>query len=158
MPNPSNDSHHFDFDLDRGIREQVVEKLKSSPLLRLEKGVGPPESGVYALYWKRKLVYIGKASKEMTKSKRTLRGRLSEHSLKIGRHRNIELADMKCRYLIFSSEWWLVAAEFALVTHCDPKWNDSGFGSKTPGGGRPGMPNRVSKWDKQFPLKEGASA
>jgi hypothetical protein len=36
--------HHFDFDLDRGIREQVVEKLEASPLLPLTKGVGPPDS------------------------------------------------------------------------------------------------------------------
>ena len=29
------DLHHFDFDLDRSIREQVVEKLEASPLLSL---------------------------------------------------------------------------------------------------------------------------
>ena len=48
MPDP----HFFDFDLDRGIREQVVKKLESLPLLPLEKGVGPNESGIYALYFK----------------------------------------------------------------------------------------------------------
>jgi hypothetical protein len=73
MPD-GNDPHFFDFDLDRGIREQVVKKLESLPLLPLEKGVGPNESGIYALYFKGKLVYIGKASKGTTKSKRTLRG------------------------------------------------------------------------------------
>lgn len=71
-------AHHFDFDLDRGIREQVVEKLEASPRLALTKTTGPPASGIYALYFKRKLVYIGKASKGTTKSKRTLRARLSE--------------------------------------------------------------------------------
>jgi len=29
--------HHFEFDLDRGIRAQVVEKLQASPLLPLAK-------------------------------------------------------------------------------------------------------------------------
>jgi hypothetical protein len=154
MPNAGGDPHHFEFDLDPGIRDQVVKKLESSPLLPLQKGVGPQESGIYALYYKGKLVYIGKASKETTKSKRTLRGRLSEHCGKISGRRNITLADVKCRYLTVPSEWWLIAAEFALVTYYvargDLEWNFSGFGSKTPGIGRPGT-HRISKWDTLFP-------
>lgn len=46
------DPHHFDFDLDCGIREQVVEKLEASPMLSLARGVGPALSGIYALYFK----------------------------------------------------------------------------------------------------------
>ncbi len=65
------------------IRAQVVEKLESSPILALEKNVAPQASGIYALYFKETLVYIGKASKGMTKSKRTLRARLNEHVGKI---------------------------------------------------------------------------
>ncbi len=144
--------HHFDFDLDLGIRMQVVEKLESSPLISLGKGVGPQASGIYALYFKDKLVYIGKASKGTTKSKRTLRARLSEHVSKINDRHNISLADMRCRYLTFASEWWVFAAEFALITHYQPKWNESGFGSKVPGVGRPGT-DRVSRWNEQFPKK-----
>ena len=52
MPPAGDDPHHFDFDLDRGIRAQVVEKLESSPRLPLVKGVGPEASGIYALYFK----------------------------------------------------------------------------------------------------------
>ncbi len=129
----ADDQHHFDFDLDRGIRAQVVEKLENSPLLLLSRGVGPQASGVYALYLKGKLVYIGKASKETTKSGRTLRMRFSEHAGKIGGRKNISLTDMKYRYLTFDSEWWVFAAEFALITHYAPEWNASGFGSKVPG-------------------------
>ena len=148
----SNDPHHFDFDLDRGIRTQAVEKLEASPLLDLAKGVGPQSSGIYALYHNGALVYIGKASKETTKSKRTLRGRLNEHVSKIEGRRNITLAEMKCRYLTFDSEWWVFAAEFALMTHYRPDWNASGFGSKVPGVGRPGT-HRVSKFNERFPKK-----
>lgn len=149
----SADPHHFfDFDLDRGIRDQVVEKLETSPLLQLKKGVGPAESGIYVLYFKRKLVYIGKASKDTTKSKRTLRARLSEHVGKISGRENISLADMKCRYLTFASEWWVFAAEFALITNYSPEWNGSGYGSKVPGVGRPGT-DRVSRWNEKFPKK-----
>ena len=143
-------SHHFDFDLDAGIRAQVVAQLESSPLLPLQEGVGPAESGIYALYFKGQLVYIGKASKGTTKSKRTLRQRLSEHRLKIGKHQNITLGDVQCRYLTFASDWWVLAAEFALIAHYNPDWNESGFGSKTPGSGRPGT-SRVSQWDAMFP-------
>ncbi len=89
----------------------------------------------------------------MTRSKRTLRSRLNEHVGKISRRQNITLDDMKCRYLTFASEWWVFAAEFALMTHHQPEWNDSGFDSKTPGVGRPGT-HRVSRWDQLFPKKE----
>ena len=104
MPDTGDNPHHFEFDLDRGIRAQVVEKLERSPRLPLTKDARPQASGIYALYLKNKLVYIGKASKGTTKSKRTLRSRLSEHVAKIGSRRNISPAEMKCRYLTFSSE------------------------------------------------------
>lgn len=148
----TSDPHHFDFDLDKGIRDQVVETLENSPLLPLEKGVGPNASGIYALYFKKKLVYVGKASKETTKSGRTLRTRLGEHVTKISGAQNIGLSDVKCRYLTMPSEWWVFAAEFALITHYSPEWNASGFGSKVPGAGRPGT-DRVSRWNAQFPQK-----
>jgi hypothetical protein len=151
-PDSTLDPHHFDFDLDRGIRAQVVAKLEASPLLPLTKGVGPARSGIYALYWKGKLVYIGKASKGTTKSKRTLRSRLSEHIAKIEKRQNIRLSQMQCRYLTFASEWWVFAAEFALMVHYEPEWNASGFGSKVPGVGRPGT-DRISRWDDRFPAK-----
>jgi hypothetical protein len=145
-------SHEFDFDLDCGIRAQVIERLERSPLLPLVKNTGPPTSGIYALYHKNKLVYIGKASKGTTKSKRTLRGRLNEHVGKINGRKGISLADMTCRYLTFKSEWWVFAAELALIGTYTPEWNASGFGSKVPGRGRPGT-ERVSVWNRQFPPK-----
>lgn len=37
-------------------------------------------------------------------------------------------------------------------TPTSPDWNGSGYGSKTPGAGRPGA-DRVSRWDAQFPMK-----
>lgn len=144
--------HHFDFDLDAGIRAQVIEKLEASPLLPLEPRCGPPESGVYALYYRGKLVYVGKASKETTRSGRTLRARLGEHRTKIDRRKGISRSDITCRYLTFNSEWWVFAAEYALIVHYEPEWNYSGFGSKTPGVGRPGT-SRVSAWNAQFPEK-----
>lgn len=149
---PDSDPHHFEFDLDKAIRQQVVEKLEASPLLHLSRNIGPQASGIYALYFRRRLVYIGKASKGTTKSKRTLRARLNEHCAKIDERQNITLDDMKCRYLTFNSEWWVFAAEYALMVHYKPEWNTTGFGSKVPGVGRPGT-SRVSRWNEMFPMK-----
>ena len=152
MAETTEKEHHFEFDLDRGIREQVVEKLESSPKLHLTKGVGPPSSGIYALHYKGKLVYVGKASKETTKSGRTLKMRLTEHADKISNRKNISLEDMRCQYLTLESEWWVFAAEFALINHYKPLWNGSGFGSKIEGKGRPGT-DRVSRWNELYPKK-----
>ena len=146
------DLHHFEFDLDRGIRDQLVERLEASPLIALGRGAAPAESGIYALYFKGSLVYVGKASSGTTKSRRTLRARLNEHVGKIEKRENITLADVTCRYLTFEGEWWVFAAEFALMDHYQPEWNASGFGSKTPGRGRPGI--RTSQWDVLFPPRD----
>ena len=145
----SDDPHRFEFDLDRGIRTQVVERLEASPLLQLERGVAPPESGIYALYFRGSLVYVGKAASTTTKSRRTLRARLNEHVGKIEKRQNITVAAVRCRFLTFNSDWWVSAAEYALMAHYKPEWNHSGFGSKTPGRGRPGT--RTSQWDLLFP-------
>ena len=45
------DPHRFQFDLDRGIRDQVVEAPERSPCEPLVAGVGPTSSGIYALYF-----------------------------------------------------------------------------------------------------------
>jgi len=148
----ADDSHGFSFDLDRAIRDQVVEVLDQSPLLPLRRSIGPAASGIYALYYQGNLVYVGKASKGTTKSGRTLRARLNEHVKKISRRQNITLDEMGCRYLKFDSEWWVFAAEYVLIAHFKPEWNDTGFGSKVPGRGRPGT-DRVSVWDGKFPEK-----
>ena len=146
----SPDPHRFEFDLDRGIREQAVEKLEASPLLPLADSTGPRASGIYALYFDGDLVYIGKATTTLTKSGRTLRARLAEHQQKIAGRRNIASEQMRVRYLTFASDWWVFAAELALMGHYRPTWNNSGFGSKVPGSGRPGT-HRVSRWDRMFP-------
>jgi hypothetical protein len=64
----------------------------------------------------------------------------------------MNMADFTCRFLTFASEWWVIAAEFALIVQYKPEWNASGFGSKTPGRGRPGT-HRVSKFDQLFPKR-----
>lgn len=144
------DPHHFTFDLDAGIREQLITHLENAPRLALGKGVGPRESGLYALYFDGSLVYIGKATKTFTKSGRTLRDRLGEHVRKLTQRTGGDLSKFEVTYATFDSDWWVVAGEVALIRHLDPPWNESGFGSKTPGAGRPGT-DRISDFDKLFP-------
>ncbi|MGE5563559.1 MAG: Eco29kI family restriction endonuclease [Bacillota bacterium] len=146
------EAHYFKFDLNRGIREQVIEKLENCPAVPLSKDMGPRESGLYALYYDGELSYIGKATKEFTQSGRTLRSRLNEHLSKLG-GRSMDLDRLTCRYLVFESDWWVVAAEVALIRYLSPPWNGSGMGSKTPGAGRPGT-SRVSRFDQLFPRKK----
>jgi hypothetical protein len=137
--------HEFIFEIDLAIRTQVVQKLEASPQIRLARDIAPPVKGVYALYWKSKLVYFGKALKT------TLRKRLNEHVHKIASRKNISVDQMSCRFLTIESTWFVRAAEDALIEGFKPIWNLSGFGSHVPGRGRPGI--RVSKWNEQFPPK-----
>lgn len=156
MPTTLPDPHEFVFELDRAIRDQVIQKLDASPSVPLQHNCAPGKFGIYVLYFKKNLVYIGKASKGTTKSKRTLRSRLNEHIGKLDNRENLKLAVMTCRFLTIESDWFVWAAEFALINHYQPEWNNSGFGSKVPGAGRPGT-HRISKFNQQFPLKAGAA-
>jgi hypothetical protein len=137
------DQHNFFFEFDKAFTTQLIQKFEASPAHPLTEEVAPPEKGVYALYWKGKIVYAGKALQT------TLRRRLGEHARKIAGRKNISLAQVACRFLIIESDWFVRAGEHALIESYDPQWNLSGFGSHVPGRGRPGI--RRSKWDTEFP-------
>jgi hypothetical protein len=139
-------AHEFIFEIDLAIRTQVIQKLEASPELPLAIDVAPVLKGVYALYWKNKLVYAGKALHT------TLKRRLNEHTAKITSRKNISVVDMTCRFLTIQSDWFVRAAEDALIVNYSPAWNKSGFGSHVPGSGRPGI--KVSRWDTDFPLQD----
>jgi len=142
---PLCDQHKFVFEIDRAIRTQVIEKLEASPKHSLSEDVAPPEKGVYVLYWKNKLVYAGKALNT------TLKRRLAEHTRKVASRKNISLDQLSCRFLVIESDWFVRAAEDALIVGYNPLWNKSGFGSHVPGRGRPGI--KQPKWDKEYPPK-----
>ena len=137
------DRHNFFFEFDKAFTTQLIQKFEASPAHPLTEEIAPPEKGVYALYWKRKIVYAGKALQT------TLRRRLGEHARKIAGRKNISLAQVACKFLIIESDWFVRAGEHALIESYDPQWNLSGFGSHVPGRGRPGI--RRSKWDTEFP-------
>lgn len=139
------DQHKFVFEFDKAYNHQLIEKFEASPAHPLCEEVAPAKIGVYALYWKDRLVYAGKALQT------TLRRRLTEHTRKIRSRQRIRLEEMTCRFLEIDGSWFVRAAEDALITHYNPDWNLSGFGRHDPGSGRPGI--RPCKWDEEFPLR-----
>lgn len=140
------DKHDFFFEFDKAFNHQLIEKFEASPEHPLSPDVAPRRKGVYALYHHGALVYAGKALKT------TLAGRLGEHSRKIAGRRNIDLSEVSCRYLVIDGDWFVRAAEDALIQNYKPGWQGSGFGSKVPGVGRPGI--RTSKWDQEYPSRD----
>jgi hypothetical protein len=145
MPTGMCDQHHFVFEFDKAYNAQLIQKFEASPDHGLAPEVAPSLKGVYALYLSGALVYPGKALDT------TLRRRLNEPFRKIEGRQNISNADMSCRFLTIEGDWFVRAAEDALIQYYTPIWNNSGFGSHLPGIGRPGV--RVSKWDTQYPPK-----
>lgn len=142
------DQHRFVFEFDKAYNDQLITKFEASPAHALSEDVAPAKIGVYALYWKGRLVYAGKALKT------TLKGRLADHARKIRRRQRIELQEVTCRFLEIDGSWFVRAAEDALITHYSPAWNLSGFGRHDPGSGRPGI--HPCKWDQDFPPRAGA--
>lgn len=93
MLNDGNGLHHFNFDLDRGIRSQVVEKLGNSPLLPLEKRVGPRASESMPSILKTGLFTSVRHQKKSPKaSELCAPACLSEHVGKIGARENLPLS------------------------------------------------------------------
>ena len=138
------EEHRFIFEFDKAYNHQLIEKFEASPVLALTEKVAPPETGVYALYWKGEMVYAGKALKT------TLKRRLAEHNQRIRCRLNLRIEDIKCRFLLIDGSWLVRAAEDALITHYTPVWNQSGFGRHVPGSGRPGK--HPCKWEVDFPF------
>ncbi len=139
------DQHEFFFEFDKAYNHQLIEKFEASPMHQLSETVAPPEKGVYALYWRGVLVYAGKALHTR------LSRRLAEHYRKITARRNIDINDVTCRFLVIQGDWFVRAAEDALIQTYTPDWQNSGFGSHVPGVGRPGI--RTARWDTDFPVR-----
>lgn len=76
MTNPI--EHKFD---PHDVGTYLHDTFEASPMEPLQANVAPAATGVYALYWQGKLVYVGKAL--ATGGGVTLRRRLTEHFRKI---------------------------------------------------------------------------
>lgn len=119
------------------IRERELALARRLPIDMQERV--PTASGVYAIYYRDRLVYIGSADK--------MRGRLREHRASVRSAGRIDRGEVAYIFILCSRHASL-AIESRLIAHYAPPWNSTGFGSKVNGNGR--RHQRPSKWDVTF--------
>lgn len=146
----------FDIDLITALQEQLraaFKKLAPGALNEENLAQVPGEQGVYHLYRKDVLVYVGKADD-------SLRKRLSEHRFKIMGRRNIEIGEMAFTCLTVSKNWTAVAPETSLINYYKKQpgnyceWNGNGFGPHDPGRNRETTNKPPEGFDSQFPIRD----
>lgn len=145
---------HFEIDIIWALSEQLLtalERLDPAALTidsinALEKG-----QGIYQLYSRGSLVYVGKAQ--------NLKKRLVEHHDKIAGRLNIDVVDVAFTCLFVHPNWTGLAPEAALINHHKKArkgacaWNGNGFGPHDTGRDRDTTDKRIDGFDKQFPIR-----
>ena len=156
MPEPTRSPgfRSLEFDLPRALLEQVAatfESMEEGALLPVVTASVPNAQGVYQLFHRGRLVYIGK-----TDAQAGLRQRLSRHAWTIQSRHNLAVEEMSFKaveVLVFSA----MDLETALIAHYrsvqrTPAWNGSGFGSNDPGRKRDGTALREDGFDATYPI------
>lgn len=145
----------LEFDLASKLLEVIVELFNKMPSAQLspENTKGVDESqGVYQLFRRGELVYIGK-----TDSESGLSSRLQRHSKKIQWRRNLSVDDVyfkAIRLYVFTP----MDIEQLLIGHYKNNkktnllWQNSGFGSNDPGRERDTTKIKDSNFDAMYPI------
>jgi len=143
----------FEFDLPDALLNRLVETfdpMEQGPLTPEAVAEIPEEQGVYQLFHKGSLVYIGKTDAEAG-----LRQRLGRHSWTIQHRENLDPADASfkaIRVFVFTA----IDLETQLIKRYQKKakvaWNFSGFGSNDPGRERDTTKSKPEGFDAQFPV------
>lgn len=153
QPLPSHS--HFEIDIIHALSSQLIDafsKVEVGPLTddtirSLAKG-----QGVYMLYHRRSLVYVGKAD--------SLKRRLGEHRHKISGRQNISVQDMAFKCLFVHANWTTLAPENSLIKHYrkagegECAWNGNGFGPHDPGRERETTNKPPDGFDAQHPIRQ----
>jgi hypothetical protein len=150
-------TRHFTFDLTGALARQLeaaLPGLMQAPLTLdgLEEVQATP--GIYQLYLRGELIYIGKADK-------SLRGRLTEHHKKISGRLRISVDDMSFTGLYLEGTWIPVGPEQMLMnarknmTGAEPLWNTNGFGMNDPGRERDTTNFKDNHFDAMYPADLG---
>jgi hypothetical protein len=150
-------TRHFTFDLTGALAQQLeaaLPGLTQAPLaLEALQGV-ETAPGIYQLYLRAELIYIGKAD-------RNLRGRLAEHHKKISGRLNISVDDMSFTGLYLEGTWIPVGPEQMLInarkrmTGAEPLWNTNGYGMNDPGKERDTTNFKSDHFDVMYPADLG---
>ncbi len=144
---------HFEIDIISALVDQLVpalDRLNEGPLTDQNIEQVPEERGVYQLFHRHILVYVGKADK--------LRERLQDHRRKILGRKNIDIADMSFKCLTIHRNWTALAPEETLIRHYQKQrlsaWNGASFGPHDPGRNREATNKPPQGFDAQYPIKE----
>lgn len=145
----------FEFDLPPALLRQVIgvlDNMEQGALLADHvSSVVPEAQGVYQLFHRGKLVYVGK-----TDAQSGLRRRLERHAYTILSRHNLDVADMSFKavqVLVFSA----MDLETSLINHyrdlgSPSVWNGSGFGNNDPGRNRDKTALREDGFDATYPI------
>lgn len=106
----------------------------------------PLACGVYGLFLKGKVVYIGKATTM------PMRRRLRDHERKLANRVGITPDDVAYVALAVPKAWMAMAYEQILIDHFHPNWNASGFGCHSLGKTR--TRRRECRWEGEYPKLE----
>jgi hypothetical protein len=144
----------LEFDLPSALLEQVITMfggMAPAPLSTDDTALIPNAQGVYQLFHRERLVYVGK-----TDADAGLKQRLSRHSWAIKSRHNLNVEDMTFKaiqVLVFSA----MDLETALIKHYKkikepPVWNGSGFGNNDPGRRRDTTALKEDGFDALYPI------
>jgi Uri superfamily endonuclease len=143
----------FEFDLPKALLERLAATLDGTAPAPLTADAATQigeVQGVYELFHKGKLVYVGK-----TDAKAGLRQRLSRHAEKVRHRIGLDPDDVSfkaVRIFVFTA----MDLEADLIVHHakDGKlaWNNSGFGANDPGRNRDRSIVKPDHFDARFPI------
>ncbi|MDN8648217.1 GIY-YIG nuclease family protein [Stenotrophomonas indicatrix] len=148
---------HFkvlEFDLPTALLKELIAlfaQMKSAPLSRSQAAELPEGQGVYQLYHREKLVYVGKTDVDTG-----LRNRILRHCEKVSSRLGLHPQDVSfkaIRIYVFTA----MDLETSLINHYKKledglKWNHSGFGSNDPGRKRDHSTLKDNHFDALYPI------
>jgi Uri superfamily endonuclease len=144
--------YEFEFQLPEALLSQMIERLDGAePGLLVPENLAliPDAQGVYQLFHRGTLVYIGKTDAEAG-----LRARLERHCRNVQHRHGIEPADVEFKALrvyVFTA----VDLETQLIAHYGrdaSPWNGSGFGANDPGRERETSTAKPGHFNLVYPL------
>lgn len=141
----------FRLSVTRALSDQLAEALsRLTPMPLTVDNIHTLEErgGVYQLYYKGGLVYIGKAD-------RSLLDRVSMHRRKLSGRLNLSPGEISCTAMYVDEDLSAVAPEALLIArHRDEggaPWNFNGFGNNDPGRERDTSKVALTHFDTQYP-------
>jgi len=146
-------SDEFELSITKALTDQLAAQLAAltpAPLTPANLALLRPEQGIYQLYERGSLVYIGSTS-------RTLPERLRQHLIKLSGRENVSLADIKFICLYVREDMTVLAPEVSLIASAKvagaAPWNFNGFGNKDPGRNRDGTRMDPAHFDRLYPRR-----